>query len=365
MRHIIITPNAFKGSLSAFDICRILESEWSDPHIRIISLPMGDGGDGTGAIIASYLQATEVKIETCDALGRESYSSYYKTGNTAIIELAAICGLGRLSPDEYDVMNTHTAGLGIAILKAIESGAQKIILCIGGSASIDGGLGALSQMGLTIKKSQQIYKNDIIGIESIDTDLLNEKFTKIEFTVLCDVENPLCGELGAATVFGPQKGASPFQVALLDSMLKRYAGLLTTITHDNIAELKYGGAAGGISASFYALLGAQLVSGADYCLQISAFMQHLVQAHLVITGEGKIDRQSLYGKIPGVIAQRCREEQIPVIAIAGVTEDSTAIFDYTFAMTDYAGNIESSLRDPERYLRLIGKDIKEKILNAL
>lgn len=363
---VLLAPNAFKGSLNAPVICEILAEELECPSIHTVSLPLGDGGDGTAPIIASYLQARPVKTWACDALGRKKEVTYYTTEDTAIIELAAICGIRDLFPQEYDILNADTTGLGIVMLQVAEEGFRKILLCVGGSASIDGGLGALSSMGLKIAKSGIQYQNHLIELESIAPDELQHRFKDIELTILCDVSNPLCGMEGAASVFGPQKGASVTQINLLDKRLFSYAGLLLSITGKDVTVLKHGGAAGGIAASFAALLNAQLVAGADYCINLSGFKDYLKTSGAVITGEGWLDKQSLYGKIPGTIAQLCRTEGIRLFSIAGGMETNISpVFGTVFTLLDYAGNLSASLRSPEHYLRMVAHDIKKNILNLI
>lgn len=359
MHKIILAPNAFKGSLEAPEVCKILSDGLSGGDVQVISLPLGDGGDGTAAIIASYLHAAVVRIKTKDALGRPNDSVYYRAGDMAIIELAAICGLKQLLPEEYDILNANTAGLGIAICHAVENGVREIILCIGGSASVDGGSGALAEMGLNIVKSGNRYRNHIIECESVNPGNLKEKFKDIKFLIWCDVDNTLCGPEGAALVFGPQKGASVSQVSLLDRKLLRFSGLLLSTTGKEVTTLKHGGAAGGVAASFAALLNAELVSGSRHCIQLSGFEDLLEQAQLVITGEGKTDKQSLYGKIPGEVALLCRRNHIPVYAVTGIAEPGINLFDRLYVMSIYAGTPDRSMRLPEHYLRLIAREIKK------
>lgn len=364
MYQILLTPNAFKGCMDAPLICKILQEELNGENRRIISMPLGDGGDGTAAILASYLKAQPLITQAKDALGRKHEVVYYTTEDTAIIELAAICGLKFLQPNEYDILNANTTGVGEVICKAVKQGYKKIILCIGGSASIDGGTGALMEMGLKIVNTTKKYHNHIIDIESIKADKLKERFNDISFTILCDVNNPLAGRLGAARIFGKQKGADDLQVSLLDSQLSVFAQILKATTRKNMTTVKHGGAAGGIAAAFAALLNARLVSGSEYCIELSGFKNEVDKSNLVITGEGKIDRQSLSGKIPGAIATICNEHQTDIIAIAGIIEDNIRIFKQTFILSQYAGSVEASLLHPEQYLRMAAQEIKKRYLDS-
>ena len=352
-RHILIAPNAFKGSINAFDFCKVVAAKFEECGLSTVSLPLGDGGDGTAEIIAWYLDAIPVKTLTKDALGREHTASYFMHENTAIIELAAACGLKYLKREEYDILNATTTGFGILINHAIAHGAKELILCVGGSASVDGGTGALLEMGLTIVNEESKNNNHITDIKDIDIEYLQQKFKDIRITILCDVDNPLCGPEGAASVFGPQKGASPEQVIMLDKQLRYFADLLHAKTGKEVCNLKHGGAAGGITAAMYALLNARLVSGSSYCLSLARFREHLSGAAVVITGEGKIDLQSLYGKIPGTVASLCRERNIPVYAIVGLAEkQAIPYFDKVFTLVTYARSVHDSITNASHYLKL-------------
>lgn len=363
-RKILIAPNAFKGTLEATEFCRILNEELQSPHLLPISLPLCDGGDGTAAIIAMYLKAKPVIQDTVDALGRPHQVTYYIIQDTGIVDVASVCGLKDLLPHEYDVLNANTAGLGKVLLQMVRQGVRRILLGVGGSASIDGGCGALAEMGLKIVKRTNQYHNHIIEIEDINSDELKENFKDVKWDILCDVNHVLCGPEGAACIFGPQKGATPSQISMLDRRLLTYASLLLTETGKEVIYLKHGGAAGGIAAAFQALFNARLVSGADYCLQLSGFNEILPQAELVITGEGKLDQQSLQGKLSGVIADLCRCHHIPVWAIAGLAAPNTS-FNQIYTLVDYAGNLPSSMRQPGYYLRLLAKDLKKDILKLI
>lgn len=362
MYQILIAPNAFKSSLDAIDICRILQEELSSDNYRVLSFPLGDGGDGTASLLAHYLKAQPITTQAEDALGRMHTITYYATTNVAIIELAAICGLKFLKPEEYDVLNANTAGLGRVICEAVENGYKEIIVCVGGSASIDGGTGALAGMGMRIVKHSNQYRNHILEIDNISMDELKKKFNDISFTILCDVDNPLIGSQGAAKIFGSQKGASDLQVSLLEQQLSQYAQILNIVTGNDMTTVKHGGAAGGIAAAFAATLNARLTSGAEYCIRLSGFREQLKTSNLVITGEGKIDGQSLFGKIPGVIAAECQRQQIEVVAVAGMAEDHINVFGHIFVLSEYAGSPAASLLHPEQYLRIAAQEIKKRYL---
>lgn len=364
-KQILLAPNAFKGTLEASEFCRIMCEELTTPELSPICLPMCDGGDGTAAILATYLQALPVTFPSVDALGRPHLVTYYTNRDTAILDLASICGLKDLQPAEYDVLNANTAGLGKVLLHIKNSGIRRILLGVGGSASIDGGTGALVEMGMKIVKQEETYQNYIIDLEDIEIEELKENFKDVELLVLCDVNNLLCGPEGAAMTFGPQKGAKPLQVSMLDEKLQYYACVLEKNTGTDIFSLRHGGAAGGVAAAFHALLGARLILGADYCLRLSGFEDLLATTDLVITGEGKLDSQSMQGKLPGTIASLCHPYRIPVIAVSGIAESSLSGFTQVYALIDYAPNLPASLRQPGYYLRVLANDLKKNILKLI
>lgn len=361
---ILIAPNAFKGTLKAQEFCRILEEEFYDLPIQIHSFPLCDGGDGSAEIIASYFQASPVTVSVRDALGRPHQTVYYATSDTAILDLAAICGIKGLKIQEYDVMNANTAGLGMVLSEITGRGFRNILLGLGGSASIDGGCGALERMGMKIV-NRNCFQNKIVDITKIDITELKKNFKSINLTLLCDVEHPLCGESGAAKTFGPQKGASPAQTERLDRELLHYAKLIYAASGKDIINLKHGGAAGGIAGAFAALLDAQLVSGAQYCLQLSQFENYLPSAKLIITGEGKLDDQSLGGKLSGVLATLAGHYQIPILAITGSSDISLSPFQKIYQLIDYASNLPDAMRQPGYYLRKIARVIRQELLNLI
>ena len=266
--------------------------------------------------------------------------------------------------EEYDILNTNTAGFGVLINHALSQGATHLILCVGGSASVDGGTGALQEMGLTIVNNSS-NRNYITDIKEINTKLLQQRFNGIHITILCDVDNPICGPEGAAAVFAPQKGASPEQVVMLDNQLCLWSTLLKQHTGRDVTRLKHGGAAGGITAAMHALLNAQLVSGSEYCLTLSHFHDNLLQAGIVITGEGKIDIQSFYGKIPGTVATLCLQQNVPVYAVVGLAEKQVLIrFDKVFTMSQHARSIQDSIKNAPYYLKIIAQAIVDTLYSS-
>ena len=366
MEHtILLAPNAFKGCMSAFSFCSVLSSALEERGFHAVSLPLGDGGDGTAEIVARYMGAEATQTETPDALGRLHKATYYMRGQTAIIELAEACGIKLLRRKEYDVLNTNTRGVGTLVNDALRRGAKEFVLCVGGSASVDGGLGALMEMGLDAEIEGNAG-NGLLGLKHIEARRLWKNFQGTRFTILCDVDNPLVGPTGAAAVFGPQKGASPEQIFMLERQLNHYADLLQGATGSDFRHIPMGGAAGGITASFQALLGADLVAGADYCLSLSRFEERMTEAQAVVTGEGHLDRQSLRGKIPGTVARACRAHGMPVYAVAGMAEpEMAAYFDGVFTLSAIASSAADSIQNAPYYLKLIAEPLIDAFYAAL
>ena len=219
-------------------------------------------------------------------------------------------------------------------------------------------------MGLTIVNNS-LNRNYITGIKDINIELLQQRFKGIHITILCDVDNSICGPEGAAAVFAPQKGASPEQVVMLDNQLCLWSALLKQHTGKDVTRLKHGGAAGGITAAMHALLNAQLISGSEYCLTLSHFHDNLLQAGIVITGEGKIDIQSFYGKIPGTVATLCLQQNVPVYAVVGLAEKQVLTrFDKVFTMSQYARSIQDSIKNAPYYLKIIAQAIVDTLYSS-
>ncbi|MGN6616928.1 MAG: glycerate kinase [Ilyomonas sp.] len=322
--HILIAPNAFKNSLTATEVSEAIKEgfEKSKLHCTCFCFPIGDGGDGTASLLIRYLNATIVTSVVHDPFGENIIASFGLTQDrkTAIIELAEASGLRLLKPHEYNPLLATTYGTGELIKAAMNEGVEKIILCIGGSATVDGGMGILQALGAEflddyhniIQFPEELVHLKTIKISSVDTRIKN-----IEVVILCDVENALLGTNGAARIFGPQKGADKNAVEKLETSLTKLRDVVLQQTGKDMATITSGGAAGGVAAGVATLLNAHLVNGIDYFLNITCFDEALQKASLVITGEGSIDEQTLQGKGPYGVAKRAKEKTIPVIGMAG------------------------------------------------
>ena len=323
--HILIAPNAFKNSLPAEKAATAISRglQQSGLSCTIECFPVGDGGDGTAALLLHHFGGITVTAPVHDPLGKkiDSFFGVTNDGATAIIELADASGLRLLKAEQYDPLHAGTYGTGELVLAALDRQVRKIILCIGGSATIDAGMGILQALGLKLIDSQKkILPGGPAAFSSIfliDATTLDNRLQEIELIVLCDVENTLLGPAGSAPVFGPQKGASPGQVKELQALLTHLNEVVKTRTGKDMSALKHGGAAGGVAAGLYAFAGARLVNGINYFLESTGISEALDKADLLITGEGSIDLQTLHGKGPFGVARLAREKGIPVIGMAG------------------------------------------------
>ena len=322
---ILVAPNAFKNSLPAVNVADAIRKglEESKLDANIDCFPVGDGGDGTAELLLEYHNGSNIVTTVYDPLMRKISSSFglMEAGKTAVIEMANASGLRLLQSNELDPLHTSSFGTGELIVKALDKGVNKIIMCIGGSATVDGAVGSLHALGFRFldKYGNELTEmpETLVDLETIDFSRVDERVKKCKIVVLCDVENVLLGKEGAAAVFGPQKGASPDDVKKLEASLTKLADVILRQTGQDITMIKSGGAAGGMGAGLGALLHAELVNGIDYFLSLTRFDEVVKDKNIVITGEGSIDLQTLQGKGPFGVAKRAKEKGIPVIGLAG------------------------------------------------
>jgi glycerate kinase len=324
---------------------------------------VGDGGDGTGELIVQRFKGTRVSVEVRDPLDRNILASYglIDSGRTAVIELASASGLRLLQREELDPLRATTFGTGQVIRSALDAGVRRILLAVGGSATVDAGTGILRALGARFLDSTgaelSSLPQGLTKLESIDLNNLDPRIRDCELVVLCDVENPLLGERGSARVFGPQKGASPDSVRALESGLAQFGRVVLRQTGVDVDFIARGGAAGGMPAGLYALAGAKLVRGIDYFLDLTGFDEALRNADLVITGEGRMDNQTLEGKAPMGVARRAREKGRRVVALAGSVDASATpalakYFDEVRPIVPESTPLDVAFKDARRNLEL-------------
>ena len=323
---ILVAPAAMKGSLSALEMADAIEEGLINAgHNHIVKLPVADGGDDTAILLASKYKAKFISTEVFDPLERTISSGFYLNHDgIAIVEMAAASGLRLLKPVEYSALNTTSFGTGQLIKKAVEHGAKKIILGLGGSATVDAGMGALIALDFRFFDGREIVlkgcglnTGKVIGIEKpLDKEFLHQ----LEIIILSDVNNPILGKNGSAAIFAPQKGAAPNEVKILTKNLSLFTGVIFQETGVDVSNIKGGGAAGGIAASFHALLGAMLVTGSDFILKALDFYDAAKDCDVIISGEGSIDQSSFSGKATGEVLNFGTIIGIPVYAICGVSK---------------------------------------------
>lgn len=327
---IVIAPDSYKESLTAKEVCQSIENGlikvWKDAEI--IHVPVADGGEGT---VQSLVDATDGHIINLTVTGPlvEKVPAFYGIlgdGKTAVIEMAAASGLHHVDPENRDPKQTSSFGTGELIKHALDNGASKLIIGLGGSATNDGGIGMLAALGVQFsdKDNQAVTTNGagLSTIERIDTTKMDARLNECEILVACDVDNPLCGPRGASATFGQQKGATPSDIELLDSGLKHFSDVVANQLNKNIIDVAGGGAAGGMGAALIGFTKAMLKPGIDIVIETVELENKLRDADIVITGEGRIDWQTVYGKTPMGVAQSAKKYNIPVIAMAGCVGDN-------------------------------------------
>lgn len=323
--HVLIAPNAFKNSLSAEDAALAISEGFLESKLVCTTkcFPIADGGDGTATLLVKYLAGEWIKTKVRDPLGRNIESSFgwVEKSKTAIIELAAASGLRLLDPGEYDPLNANTAGTGDLLLKTLDHAPNQIIICIGGSATVDAGSGLLKTLGVKFFDEAgcglTTFPSQLSQISTIDLAGIDSRIHGTAIRVFCDVDNKLLGSSGAAAIYSPQKGASEKDVMILEKMLSHFNNVTQETTGIDMSSLKYGGAAGGIAAALHTFLNANLEKGIYSFLDMTDFENELLCADLVITGEGTIDLQTLEGKGPFGVAERAKSKSIPVFGLAG------------------------------------------------
>ena len=368
--HILISPNAFKNSLDAESAaCAIREGLMQSGLSCTFELfPIGDGGDGTADLIIRKQRGSRVITDVQDPLGNDIKPTFglIDSQKTAVIEMANASGLRLLKQADLNSLRATSFGTGQQIRIALDKRVEKIIIGMGGSATVDGGTGILQALGIRFLNEQggllSNLPESLVNLSTIDVSGLDKRIFNCEIIIICDVDNSLLGEDGAAAIFGPQKGASPEDVIKLEASLKRLSEVTLQQTDKDISNIKYGGTAGGAAAGLYAFLNAKLVNGVDYYLQLTQFDKALEKADLVITGEGSIDKQTLKGKGPFGVANKAKLKGIPVIALAGKVPlikdtDLDEYFDVLLSIGDGSFDMKTALATASDNLTRTSREI--------
>lgn len=364
MSRILIAPDSFKGSLSSTQFCQIAEHSilqaW--PDAEVIKLPLSDGGEGfVDAFVSAGLAARET-LWVSNPLGKKTKAAFAweDDSKTAMIEMAQASGLPKVRPDERNPLQTHTYGTGQVIQAALDKGAKKIVLGLGGSATNDGGVAALQALGVEILgadgKPVCLGGQALKSIASIGE--IPQALSEVEWVLACDVTNPLLGEQGATAIFGPQKGLQVQQFELLENGLQNWAKVIQQRTAKEVTAIPGAGAAGGMAAGFIGVLNAHIQPGFEVLreqLHIDAAMQPKdgKSVDLVITGEGRIDQQTAFGKLPMRIAEMAQQNQIPCIGICGslgATLDELPAFTALFSLVNTPMSEMEAMREAPQLL---------------
>ncbi|QNK31486.1 glycerate kinase [Serratia sp. JUb9] len=370
LNKVVIAPDSFKESLSALEVATAIERGFRQiyPDARYVKLPMADGGEGTVDAMVAATDGQIVNVTVTGPLGQpvEAFYGLLGDGKTAVIEMAAASGLHLASGDRRDPRITTSFGTGELILAALDRGVSAIILGIGGSATNDGGAGMMQALGVKLldRQGQPLPAGGaaLADLAQIELGALDSRLRRVTITVACDVDNPLCGKQGASAVFGPQKGATPQMVDQLDRALRHYGELLERVTGCGVINAPGAGAAGGMGAALLGMLNAELRPGVEIVVETLRLEAALQDADLVITGEGRLDSQSIHGKTPIGVARVAKRHQRPVIAIAGsLTRDYQVVhqhgIDAAFSVLDRVMTLEEALTDAARNLEVTARNV--------
>ena len=367
---ILLAPDSFKESLSAWKVCLALEKGICRvfPKAIIYKIPLADGGEGTVEALALRQRSISTKAFFCLCKKRvigplnEKVTAAYgllEKGAIGIIEMASASGLHLVPPSKRNPLITTTFGTGELIKACLDKGCRHIMVGIGGSATNDGGTGMARALGIKFKDKQGreigCGGKDLKKIEHIDMSGKDRRLEKVKVTILSDVKNPLCGPYGAARVFSPQKGACPKMVLELEQGLKHFARIIKKDLGIEIKHRPGAGAAGGLGAGLMAFLNAELIPGIDFILKLTELEKYVKKADLVITGEGKMDRQTLYGKAPAGVAKLAKKYNCPVIGIAGTLGQGHELlyqhgFTSLFSIMEKPATLSAAMEDADTLL---------------
>ena len=395
MTRVLLAPDKFKGTLTAAQVAGHLDAGLRSvrPDIETVVVPVADGGDGTLAA-AEAAGFTRMPLTATGPTGMPCASAWGRRGTEAVVELAEVSGLAQLPGGRLAPLTATSRGTGELIAAALDAGARRVLVGIGGSACTDGGAGLLEALGARIVFSPDAVRGDtrpesgrtsprtaaseagsgsggarLRWAESIDLSGLHPGLAEAELVVACDVDNPLTGARGAAAVYGPQKGAGPGEVELLDTALGHWADLVAEATGADQRDHPGAGAAGGVGFGLVAVLGASTRPGAELVFELTGLPDALAAVDLVVTGEGSLDTQTLNGKAPAAVAALARDKGVRVVAVAGQVllseaELAAAGFDAAYALVDEAATRQEALDAPGPLLERIGARLAREHLGG-
>ncbi|MGG7872441.1 glycerate kinase [Klebsiella aerogenes] len=367
---IVIAPDSYKESLSALDVATAIETGFREiyPHAEYVKVPVADGGEGTVEAMVAATQGHIVQVSVTGPLGEPVNAFYGLSGDMrcAYIEMAAASGLESVPPTRRNPLQTTSWGTGELIRHALDAGVSQIIIGIGGSATNDGGAGMAQALGAKLLSAgqQQIAPGGgaLETLARIDLSELDPRLADCRIDVACDVTNPLTGPQGASAVFGPQKGATAAMIERLDRGLQHFAQIIDRDLDIDVLNLEGGGAAGGMGAALYAFCGANLRPGIEIVTDALGLAELVADADLVITGEGRIDSQTIHGKVPVGVAKVAKRFNVPVIGIAGsLTADVGVVhqhgLDAVFSVLYSVCTLEEALANAAANVRMTARNV--------
>lgn len=367
---IIIAPDSYKESLSAMDVAIAIENGFKQvlPNAEYVKLPMADGGEGTVQSLVDATNGTIIKHAVTGPLGQsvEGFWGLLGEGDTAVIEMAAASGIHLVAPEQRNPLITTTYGTGELIKAALDQGVKHIIVGIGGSATNDGGIGMAQALGIRLLDNQGqelgYGGGELARLATIDTSKLDPRLAQVRLEVACDVDNPLCGEKGASAVFGPQKGATPDMVTELDNNLAHYAAIIKQQLGVDVRDMAGAGAAGGMGAALLGLFDAELRPGIEIVMDAVNLDDIVADADLVITGEGRIDSQTIHGKTPIGVARTAKKHGLPVIGIAGCLSSDCGVvhqhgIDAVFAVVNRSVDLATALTEAAENVEMTARNV--------
>lgn len=367
---VVIAPDSFKESLTAKQVCDSIQAGlarvWHDA--KFVAIPVADGGEGTVQSLVDATQGRLVEVKVMGPQGKRVEAFYGMLGDnqTAVIEMAAASGLHHVPLAQRDPKLTTSFGTGELIRHALDQGVTKLIIGLGGSATNDGGVGMLAALGARFTNADgepiQLTGGGLRELTHIDLQDFDPRLQHCDILVACDVNNPLCGDKGASAVFGPQKGATPEDVQLLDGALRQFGLLTEKVTGKMVLESAGAGAAGGMGAALLAYTEARLRPGIEIVLETVQLAHQVSDADLVITGEGRIDSQTVHGKTPMGVAKVAKRFDVPVLALCGCTGDNyQAVYqcgiDAVFAAVPRAMSLENALKESDFNLADLAENV--------
>jgi glycerate kinase len=356
---IVIAADSFKGSCSSLQVANLAEKGIKKvfPAAEVVKVPVADGGEGTTEALVTGLKGSFRRITVTGPLGTKVTAEYgILPGKVAVMEMATASGLPLVAEADRNPALTTTYGTGELIKDALDQGCRKLMLGIGGSATNDGGMGMAQALGAlfqdTAGQELGFGGGALAKLAKIDLAALDPRLKEMELITLCDVANPLCGSQGASYIYGPQKGAKPEDLPVLDQNLRHFAAQVKLHLGKDIAEIPGAGAAGGLGAGMIAFCDSKLRRGIDTILELVELESKLAGADLVITGEGRIDGQSIFGKVPVGVGLLARKHEIPVIAmVGGIGPGAEAVYEYGIGSIVSIVNrpmpLEESIREAE------------------